>query len=121
MAVPPGAPIGEYLYSIKAEWEQRAERLQTATRRRSEQSAATTFVNSRSEVGRGDACSVQASKGTSGGRLVGVGVVVGGAVCGALHVTDCRLPAGMRLVASAAHCAVHAAPWAPLLSAWWTA
>lgn len=46
-----GAPIGEYLYSIKAEWDERAERLREARARRTAADAASTYVNTRSEVG----------------------------------------------------------------------
>ncbi|KAI3431406.1 hypothetical protein D9Q98_004459 [Chlorella vulgaris] len=46
---PEGTPIGEYLYSIQAEWDERAARVQHASQHRKEQSAASTFVNTRSE------------------------------------------------------------------------
>lgn len=45
-----GAPIGEYLYSIKAEWDEKAARVQDAQKRREQQNASSTFVNNRSEV-----------------------------------------------------------------------
>ena len=45
-----GAPIGEYLYSIKAEWDGKAARVRESQQRRAEQSAAATYVNGRSEV-----------------------------------------------------------------------
>ena len=53
-----GAPIGEYLYSIKAEWEQKAAAVRGAQERRAARNASSTFVNDRSEVGggRGSAC-----------------------------------------------------------------
>jgi len=46
-----GAPIGEYLYSIKAEWDEKAARVRDAKERRTQQNASSTFVNDRSEVG----------------------------------------------------------------------
>lgn len=45
-----GAPIGEYLYSIKAEWDEKAARLREVQQRRAQKNAASTFVNNRSEV-----------------------------------------------------------------------
>ncbi|PSC72051.1 expressed ef-hand domain-containing [Micractinium conductrix] len=46
---PEGAPIGEYLYSIKAEWEQKAAAVRGAQERRAARNASSTFVNDRSE------------------------------------------------------------------------
>ncbi|KAL4431755.1 hypothetical protein ABPG77_002971 [Micractinium sp. CCAP 211/92] len=46
---PEGAPIGEYLYSIKAEWDEKAARLREVQQRRAQKNAASTFVNNRSE------------------------------------------------------------------------
>jgi hypothetical protein len=48
---PAGAPIGEYLHSIKAEWAERAAAVRGAREERTHQNAASTFVNTRSEVG----------------------------------------------------------------------
>lgn len=47
---PAGTPIGEYLYSIKAEWDERAAAAAHATQRRATRDAASTYVNTRSEV-----------------------------------------------------------------------
>ncbi|KAL4440425.1 hypothetical protein ABPG75_003426 [Micractinium tetrahymenae] len=46
---PEGAPIGEYLYSIKAEWDEKAARVREVQERRAQQNASSTFVNHRSE------------------------------------------------------------------------
>lgn len=45
-----GAPIGEYLYAIKAEWDEKAARVREVQERRAQQNASSTFVNNRSEV-----------------------------------------------------------------------
>ena len=48
-----GAPIGERLYSIKAEWDEKAARLRSTQEERAAAAAASTYVNARSEVGAG--------------------------------------------------------------------
>ncbi|PRW39076.1 expressed ef-hand domain-containing isoform A [Chlorella sorokiniana] len=46
---PDGAPIGERLYSIKAEWDDKAARLRREQERRAARDAASTYVNNKSE------------------------------------------------------------------------
>ena len=49
--LPAGAPIGERLHGIKAEWDERAARVRDAQEARADQAAASTYVNTKSEVG----------------------------------------------------------------------
>ena len=47
--LPAGVPVGEYLYSVKAEWDEKARAVRQATDEQVERDASSSFVNHRSE------------------------------------------------------------------------